>query len=151
MGSGLGPGVLLESARRVFWEVVRASGEGPTSSFGEQPLFIPTSCRNPRRRAFRSPTPTPALPGSLRPLGSADEKKIVTPLIADLNNLYGFGLDPSPSMELGETTQGTDSALGRSVLVGTSHMLRLADELGLDTISLSFPGFRPYESTIANC
>ncbi len=71
-------------------------------------------------------------------------------LIADLNGFYGINLDPNPSLERGVSTQGSDTAHDRTILVGASHMVRLAAELGQETISLAFPGFRPKEHMIGN-
>jgi hypothetical protein len=45
-------------------------------------------------------------------------------------------------------TQATDNEKARVVLVGASHMVRLADKMGPDTVSLAYQGFRPREPTI---
>ncbi len=150
LGSGLGPGVLLEGSRRAFWEVMGSAGTGASDDNGVRTIFVPTDCRNPRKRVFRSQPPSPALPASLPPIGPLDEKKIVLALISDLNGFYGINLDPNPSLERGVSTQGTDTAQGRTILVGASHMVRLADKLGQETISLALPGFKPKENLILN-
>jgi hypothetical protein len=46
-------------------------------------------------------------------------------------------------------TQATDNEKARVVLVGASHMVRLAEQLGTNTISLAFQGFRPKEPNIS--
>ncbi len=47
-------------------------------------------------------------------------------------------------------TQGAEMSKNRTVLVGASHMTRLADEMGNDMVNLAFPGFRPKEKMIAD-
>ncbi len=150
LGSALGPGIRLEGTRRAFWEVMGSVGDGINDDKGVRTFFIPADCRNPRKRVFRSQPPVPALPASLPPLSSLEEKKIVCALISDLNGFYGINLDPSPSLERGVSTQGSGTAQGRTILVGASHMVRLGEKLGHDTISLAIPGFRPKENLIAN-
>jgi hypothetical protein len=141
MALGLGPGVRLEGARRAFWEVVRERGSDVSTCLGDRTLFIPTSCRNPRKRAFRSPDTEPPLPTGVRPMGTEEERTIVTALISDLNEFYGVGLDPFPLLERGVSTQVTAITKGRIVLVGASHMVRLAKCLGQGVITLAYPGF----------
>ncbi len=67
----------------------------------------------------------------------------------DINKLFGLGIDPKPSLERGCVTQGTYTEKKRTVLVGASHMKRLSEHLGSDTVSLAFSGFRPKEKVIA--
>jgi hypothetical protein len=45
-------------------------------------------------------------------------------------------------------TQVTDNEKARVVLVGASHMVRLDEKMGPNTVSLAFQGFRPKEPTI---
>jgi hypothetical protein len=40
--------------------------------------------------------------------------------------------------------------MGQTVLVGASHLLRLAEEMGTDTVSLAYLGLRPREPMISN-
>jgi hypothetical protein len=148
-GSGLGPGVLLDGARRAFWEVVLEAGEGPALPNGDRSLFIPATCRNPRRRTFISPGTASPLPSSVRPITQKEEESIVYALLEDINKLFGLGIDPNPSLERGCVTQGTYTDKKRTVLVGASHMKRLADQMGSETVSLAFSGFRPKEKAIA--
>jgi hypothetical protein len=147
-GSALGPGIWLEGVRSAFWEVVHATGERPFSMQCERTLFIPTSCRNPRRLGFDSTAITNPLPSSVPPLSPENEKKIICALMKDLNMFFGVGVDPSPSLERGVVTQETDNENTRVVLIGASHMIRLAENMGPETVSLAFHGFRPREPTI---
>jgi hypothetical protein len=148
-GSGLGPGVLLDGARRAFWEVALEAGEGPALPNGDRSLFIPATCRNPRRRTFLSPGPASPLPSSVRPITQKEEETIVYALLDDINKLFGLGIDPKPSLERGCVTQGTYTEKKRTVLVGASHMKRLSEQMGPDTVTLAFSGFRPKEKVIA--
>jgi hypothetical protein len=79
------------------------------------------------------------------PISPDGEKRLITSLIDEINKFYGMGIDPNPSLERGCVTQGTVVSKIRTVLVGASHMTRLADEMGCDVVSLAFPGFRPKE------
>jgi hypothetical protein len=63
---------------------------------------------------------------------------------------FGVGVDPTPSLERGVVTQATDNEKARVVLVGASHMVRLAEQLDTNTISLAFQGFRPKEPNISD-
>ncbi len=64
-------------------------------------------------------------------------------LFEEINNFYGMGIDPNPTLERRSVTQGADMDKIRTVFVGASHMTRLADEMGYDVVNLAFPGFRP--------
>jgi hypothetical protein len=99
LGSGLGPGIQLEGTRWAFWDVMGSAGIGINDDKGVWTFFVPTDCRNPRKRVFCSQPPSPALPASLPPLSSLEEKKIVYALISDINGFYGINLDPNPSLE----------------------------------------------------
>ncbi len=64
-------------------------------------------------------------------------------LFEEINKFYGMGIDPNPCLERGCVTQGAVVTEIRTVLVGASHMTRLAEEMRGDVVSLAFPGFRP--------
>jgi hypothetical protein len=89
------------------------------------------------------------MPSKILQLSPDNEKKIIVALMKDLNMFFGVGVDPSPSLECGVVTQATDNEKARVVLVGASHMVRLADRMGPETVSLAFQGFRPREPTIS--
>ncbi len=142
-GSGLGPGVVFTETRTIFWDVVLGEGEGISHQLGERPLFIPTTCRSPRRRPFLSPAPASPLPQRVVPISQDGERRLINSLISEINKFYGMGIDPNPELERGCVTQGAEMSKSRTVLVGASHMTRLAEEMGIDTVNLAFPGFRP--------
>ncbi len=78
LGSTLGPGIQLEGTRRAFWDVMGSAGSGINEDKGVRTFFVLADCRNPRKHVFRSQPPSPALPASLPPLSSLDEKKLST-------------------------------------------------------------------------
>ncbi len=139
---------MLDGARRAFWEVALEAGEGPAFPNGDRSLFIPATCRNPRRRTFLSPGPASPLPSSIRLITQKEEETIVYALLDDINKLFGLGIDPKPSLERGCVTQGTFTEKKRTVLVGASHMKRLSELMGPDMVTLAFSGFRPKEKVI---
>jgi hypothetical protein len=96
-------------------------------TWGERPIFIPATFRNPRRQPFLSPAPATPLPQKIGPIGLDNEKRLITALIEEINKFYGMGIDPNASLERGCVTQGAEMSRSRTVLVGASHMTRLAD------------------------
>jgi hypothetical protein len=140
--------VILNETRTIFWEVVLGEGVGVSHHLGERPLFIPTTCRNPRRRPFFSPAPATPLPNEVAPISQEGEGRLIMSLFEEINNFYGMGIDPNPTLERGSVTQGADMNKIRTVFVGASHMTRLADEMGHDVVNLAFPGFRPKEQML---
>ncbi len=97
-----------------------------------------------------SPAPASPLPQKVVPISQDGEKRLINSLISEINKFYGMGIDPNPELERGCVTQGAEMSKSRTVLVGASHMTRLADEMGNDTVNLAFPGFRPKEKMIAD-
>jgi hypothetical protein len=81
----------------------------------------------------------------LPPITPENEKRLIYALMEDLNRNFGVGIDPCPSLERGAVTQVIDSKQGRLVLVGASHMSRLAGVMGPRAVSLAYRGFRPRE------
>jgi hypothetical protein len=61
--------------------------------------------------------------------------------MADINLQFGVGIDPHPSLEHGVVNQVADSVHCKLMLMGASHMIRLADVMGPRTISLAYQGF----------
>jgi hypothetical protein len=130
--------------------VVLGEGGGVSHHLGERPLFIPATCRNPRRRPFLSPAPASPLPQMVVPISPEGERRLITSLIDEINKFYGMGIDPNPTLERGCVTQGTVGSKIRTVFVGASHMTRLADEMCNDVVNLAFPGFRPKEKMLTD-
>ncbi len=130
--------------------MVLGEGGGVSHHLGERPLFIPATCRNPRRRPFLSPAPASPLPQMVVPISPEGERRLITSLIDEINKFYGMGIDPNPTLERGCVTQGTVGSKIRTVFVGASHMTRLADEMCNDVVNLAFPGFRPKEKMLTD-
>jgi hypothetical protein len=82
------------------------------------------------------------------PISPEGERRLIASLFEEINKFYGMGIDPNPSLERGCVTQGAVVTEIRTVLVGASHMTRLADEMRGDVVSLAFPGFRPKDRMI---
>jgi hypothetical protein len=57
------------------WDVMGSARTGVNDDKGVRTFFVPTDCRNPRKRVFHSQPPSPALPASLPPISSLEEKK----------------------------------------------------------------------------
>jgi hypothetical protein len=124
------PGDQLAGARTVLWEIIGSTTGFPLVAQPERMLFIPTNSRNPRRRSFKSVGIKTLLPAYLPPITRENEKRLIYALMEDLNWNFGVGIDPCPSLERGVVTQVIDSKQGRLVLVGASHMNRLAGVMG---------------------
>jgi hypothetical protein len=82
------------------------------------------------------------------PISLEGERRLIASLFEEINKFYGMGIDPNPSLERGCVTQGAVVTEIRTVLVGASHMTRLAEEMRGDVVSLAFPGFRPKDRMI---
>jgi hypothetical protein len=82
------------------------------------------------------------------PVSRDGERRLANSLISEINMFYGMGIDPNLELERGCATQGAVLSKSRTILVGASHMSRLAEEMGSDTVSLAFPGFRPKEKMV---
>jgi hypothetical protein len=108
----------------------------------ERKIFLPCSIKNPRKRVFFSPGTVRPLPDCIAPVDSATENKIVFALIAELNKTFGLQLDPLPSLERGVVTQTGKNASERYIVVGGSHMLKMATYMPEKTACLAEPGFR---------
>jgi hypothetical protein len=140
---------LLAEARSVLWETIGNTRGVPLVEQPERMLFIPTSIKNPIRKSFRSVGTKNPLPDHLPPLSPETEKRLLFALMDDLNKNFGVGIDPYPSLERGAVTQAIDSKQGRLVLVGASHMTRLATVMGPRAVSLAYLGFRPREPMLS--
>ena len=108
-----------------------------------QVLMMPTSLRNNRKRAFISPPLAEKLPQLISPFDTAQEGLIVEALLRDINSTYGLGLDIHPDLSRSDDP-GALPISGRLVLIGASHMRRIAKELrtaGVEVIDLSVPGW----------
>jgi hypothetical protein len=113
----------------------------------ERNIYLPCSTKNPRKRNFFSPGTARPLPGGFAPLGSESESRIVFALIKELNKNFWLQLDPFPSLERGIVTQVEKTTDNRYIVVGGSHMNKMAAFMPENTINLAEPGFRAGPAT----
>jgi hypothetical protein len=144
MGS---PGAALQDAREVLCKSQVKETEKDGGMGVERNIYLPCSTKNPRKRNFFSPGTVRPLPGGFAPLGSDTESLIVFALMSELNKNYGLQLDPFPSLECGVVTQADKATTNRYIVVGGSHMHRMAAYMPDNTTSLAEPGSRAEPST----
>jgi hypothetical protein len=141
------PGAALRDAREVLWKTNLKEAEGDSCMGDERNIYLPCSTKNPRKRNFFSPGTVRPLPGGFAPLGSDSESRIIFALIKELNKNFGLQLDPVPSLERGVVTQIDKTTDNRYIVVGGSHMNRMAAFMPENTINLAEPGFRAGPTT----
>jgi hypothetical protein len=70
------------------------------------------------------------------------ETRIISVLLSELVQKFGVSVNTDPILERGSATQVKTHMPGRLIIVGASHMVRLAKHLPNTTISLAYPGFK---------
>jgi hypothetical protein len=149
LGTCLNPGAQLGGARDVFWKTVSGAVAGGGHAEDCRRVYhLPSSLTNPRKTIFKSPPICPTLPVRLSPLGEQEEKKLIGAIIESLVLHYGLVLDETPSLDRGMVTPVEKGSDGRIVVVGASHMYKMAEYLPVDSISLAYPGFKPSTESI---
>jgi hypothetical protein len=68
------------------------------------------------------------------------ETRIISVLLSELSQKFGVSVNTKPSLECGGVTPVKMHMPGRLIIVGASHMVRLAKHLPNTTISLAYPG-----------
>jgi hypothetical protein len=137
-------GTVLSEARTTFWNIVREGGETvlDTSSYT---VLMPLTLRNNRKRPMISDPPGSGIPESIPPFDESSEKKVVSAILCEINDIFGLRIDTQPDSNRDlDPASGTDT--GRLVLVGASHMHTVAKaqrSAGADVIDLSTPGWYP--------
>jgi hypothetical protein len=76
------------------------------------------------------------------PFSKEQEERVVSALIAELAENYGVRLNKNPSFERGGSSTAAAGATGRFILIGASHMSRMAEYMPPCTINLAVPGFK---------
>jgi hypothetical protein len=76
------------------------------------------------------------------------EKEIVEKLVSEINMRFGFDLNETPVMERGAVTPDNKSLPGRLIIVGASHMVRMASHLPKETVVLATAGFKATQATV---
>jgi hypothetical protein len=139
---------ILKKTRKVFWGVI---GEGVEKDCSVQNFMLPVNLKNNRKRPFVSKPPGPVLPKTVPPFSENMEKLVVEAILTEINELFGLGLDTSPNLDR-NADPGASPDTGRTVIVGASHMRRVAREMrdaGSEVIDLSVPGWLPTKENIA--
>jgi hypothetical protein len=149
LASGLGPGAMLGETRSQLWKGLRERADGDAGG-GHLPrsLYLPASFRNPRKKVFVSGDTDPPLPHKIRPLSENVETTIIKAMLSEINMSFGFDLNETPVMERGAVTPEKTSLPGRLIIVGASHMARMASYLPQETIVLATPGFKATHATV---
>ena len=85
------------------------------------------------------------IPNCVPSLTEEQERDITCSLLQEINECFGVSLGTEPDMSRsGDPTSSSDKA--RIVLIGASHMVRIAEALsekGLDIKNMATPGWRP--------
>jgi hypothetical protein len=143
LGTCPAAGALLEGARSAFWGVMARAGVGGRSApTWERIYHLPGSAVNPRRKPFWSPSVATPLPKRLPPLGEDDERTIVRAILDRVAGQYGVAINCNPSLERGMAILVNDNVTGQVIIVGASHMCRMAEFVPMNYILLAYPGFR---------
>jgi hypothetical protein len=145
-----GNGATLTAAQKKFWEMVAKKGEDDGLACDcERVYHLPTSLHNPRKRPFWSRDASPPLPKVLQPLEPKEEKMLLQSIIHDLMSNFGVSLNPEPNLDRGVETLADLNGVNRIFVIGASHMLRAAEFLPPNAISMAYPGFLPDQNKIA--
>jgi hypothetical protein len=70
------------------------------------------------------------------------EERVIMTLLQELVTHFGVKINMEPSLERGGTTPAEIQMPGRLIIVGASHMVRMAKHLPENTVNLAFPGFK---------
>ncbi len=70
------------------------------------------------------------------------ESRIISVLLSELVQKFGVSVNTNPILERGGVTPVQTHMPGRLIIVGASHMVRLAKHLPNTTINLAYPGFK---------
>ncbi len=92
------------------------------------------------------------IPTSIPPVSEATEKRIMTAMLTELNDIYGLKLDTDPDLSR-NTSHNAGNSHGRVILVGGSHMARLAEALqqgGSETRHVGSPGWVATRDSLAD-
>ena len=93
------------------------------------------------KRAFVLDPPTNLLPLGLGSFTSKMEETIVSSLIREINEVYDLSLDEKPDLDR-ELDPAPFHDTGRTVIIGSSHMKRIASHMAAEAslVDFSVPG-----------
>jgi hypothetical protein len=139
-------GTILQNTRKTFWEQVSRELSGEVvDDQSTHTLVLPNNLRSGRKRAYTLEPFDRSIPASILPVPEGIEEKIVCALVGELNEVYGLGLNATPDINR-NTAPTVDHSRGRIVLMGASHMNRVAmalTSMGADVLNLCTPGWCP--------
>lgn len=145
-------GYALPNTRKIFWDIVREeTSEWEGGSGDSYTVMLPTTVRNPRKRPYVSEPFGAPIPSRVPPISGLSEKKLLASLLGELNLICGLNLDsvPETGRDIG-TPASHDEC--RTVLIGASHMCRLANAFileGDEVANLATPGWIPTKENLA--
>jgi hypothetical protein len=73
---------------------------------------------------------------------------VIKVMVSEINMRFGFDLNETLVMERGAVTPEKANLPGRLIIVGASHMARMASFLPQETIVLATPGFKATQATV---
>jgi hypothetical protein len=91
------------------------------------------------------------VPMSIAAMDTGTEAKLVNCMLEELNDAYGLKLDSVPDISR-EVDPGTDHGQRKMVIVGASHMSRIAAVMadgGIQVSNLSTPGWKGTKENIS--
>jgi len=138
----------LPKTRENFWAAVTVGVRTPPAALDSQTLMLPVGFRNHRKHPVVSDPYDGHIPTSIPPVNEQIERRIVTALLLELNDVYGLNLDISPDFNR-NPNHNTGNGQGRVILVGGSHMARLAEALQLGGAETRFVGAPGWVATRA--
>jgi len=133
----------LPKTRENFWATLTEGVRTPPAALDSQTLMLPAGFRNHRKHPVVSDPYDGNIPTSIPPVNELSESRIVNALLTELNDVYGLNLDISPDYSR-NPNHNTGNGHGRMILVGGSHMARLAEAMqqgGAETRYIGAPGW----------
>jgi hypothetical protein len=143
---------VLPKTRETFWAAVTSGIRAPAAAMDSQTLMMPTGFRNHRKHPMVSDPYDGHIPSSIPPVSEDVEKRILRALLAELNDVYGLKLDEDPDTSR-IVSHNTGNSQTKVILVGGSHMARLAEALqqgGSETKYLGAPGWVATQDGLAD-
>jgi hypothetical protein len=115
--------------------------------------FLPDSIENSTKVRMVSGQPHKTLPAAIDPIPEEIEKKIVTALLTEINELYSMNLYTDPDLARSSTLEGKEfeSPKSRVFVVGASHLKRVVGSLAnhnFDVVDLSRAGWVANETSL---
>jgi hypothetical protein len=76
------------------------------------------------------------------------ERELVLTFLSDINSNFGVKLDPYPSLKYGLASLDTNDDDGRILVIGSSHISRMACHMQPENINLAEPGYTASQSSL---